>query len=104
MVITTAIAAAGADFVVGKATDVLFDMVKDKVIGRWSEHRVRGRCPCGAFVAADADASCIRRARLARAAIWSVCNERGQPLLELLIAHRRASRIRWETSEASVVF
>jgi len=41
MVITTTIAAAGADFAVGKAKDALFDMVKDKVIGRWSEHRAR---------------------------------------------------------------
>jgi hypothetical protein len=42
MAITTAIAVAGAaDFALDKAKDALFDMVKDKVIGRWSEHRAR---------------------------------------------------------------
>ncbi|WP_158934064.1 hypothetical protein [Burkholderia sp. S171] len=42
MVITTALVVAGAaDFALDKAKDALFDMVKDKVIGRWSEHRAR---------------------------------------------------------------
>ncbi|CAG4885727.1 hypothetical protein [Paraburkholderia saeva] len=42
MAITTAVAVAGAaDFALDKAKDALFDMVKDKVIGRWSEHRAR---------------------------------------------------------------
>jgi hypothetical protein len=41
MVITTTIAAAGADFAVSKAKDALYDWVKDKAIGRWSEHRAR---------------------------------------------------------------
>ncbi|MDN7178577.1 hypothetical protein M0D69_11195 [Caballeronia sp. SEWSISQ10-4 2] len=41
MVITTAIVAAGADFALDKAKDALFDWVRDKAIGRWSEHRAR---------------------------------------------------------------
>ncbi|WP_421378507.1 hypothetical protein ACOCG7_30760 [Paraburkholderia sp. DD10] len=42
MVITTATVLAGAaDLALDKAKDALFDMVKDKVIGRWTEHRAR---------------------------------------------------------------
>jgi len=42
MVVTTAVAAvAAADFALDKIKDAFFDTVKDKVIGRWSEHRAR---------------------------------------------------------------
>ncbi|WP_144154764.1 hypothetical protein [Paraburkholderia sp. BCC1885] len=41
MVITTTVAAAAADFALDKIKDNLFDMVKDNVIGRWSQHRAQ---------------------------------------------------------------
>ncbi|WP_322034318.1 hypothetical protein [Paraburkholderia tropica] len=41
MVITATAMVAAADFALDKAKDKLFDMVKDKVIARWSEHRAR---------------------------------------------------------------
>ncbi|WP_296661864.1 hypothetical protein [Paraburkholderia sp.] len=41
VITTTAIVTSAADFALGKAKEKLFDMVKDSVIGRWSEHRAQ---------------------------------------------------------------
>lgn len=41
VITTTAVVTGAADFVLEKAKDKLFDMVKDRVIGRWTEHRAQ---------------------------------------------------------------
>lgn len=41
VITTTAIVAGAADLALSKAKDKLFDLVKDNVIGRWSEHRAQ---------------------------------------------------------------
>ncbi|MCP2086069.1 UNVERIFIED_ORG: hypothetical protein J2Y81_002086 [Paraburkholderia sediminicola] len=41
VITTTAVVTGAADYVLDKAKDKLFDMVKDNVIGRWSQHRAQ---------------------------------------------------------------
>lgn len=41
VITTTAVVAGAADYVLDKAKDKLFDMVKDNVIGRWSQYRAQ---------------------------------------------------------------